>query len=144
MFEHRTEVNGWLSVNPQIFFEVNNGQAGIFEKSKYRYSTQNRRIGAGTVKIMQCHRNETILQLHERGVTNYEAQNGVLALAQQNKYDSIITKLSFLLCFVLCNCTKEASRATLVDATGTVRFLLSVWSECHEMRISGSRYLRAE
>ena len=43
-----------------------------------------------------------------------------------------------------CNCTKEALRATLVDATGTVRLLLSAWSEYREMRISGSQYLRGE
>ena len=88
-------------------------------------------------KRKQRHRNETILQLRERGITNYEAQIGVLALAPQKKYDSIVTRQ-------FCNCTKEAIRATLVDATGTVRLLLSVWSECCEMRISGSRYLREQ
>ena len=86
---------------------------------------------------IQCHRNETNLQMRERGITNYEAQIDVLALAPQKKYDSIVTRQ-------FCNCTKEALRATLVDATGTVRLLLSVWSECREMRISGPRYLRAE
>ena len=40
MFEHRTEVNGWLSVNPQSFSKVNNGQVRIFDRSKYRYGTQ--------------------------------------------------------------------------------------------------------
>ena len=35
-------------------------------------------------------------------------------------------------------------RATLVDATGTVRLLLSIWSECREMRISSAHYLGAE
>ena len=68
---------------------MNNGQARILEKIKYRYCTQNRRIGAGTVKKKQRHRNETILQLREKGITNYEAQIGVLALAPQKKYDSI-------------------------------------------------------
>ena len=40
MFEHRTEVNGWLSVNPQSFSKVNNGQVRIFDRNKYRYGTQ--------------------------------------------------------------------------------------------------------
>ena len=40
-------------------------------------------------KRKQRHRNETILQLRERGITNYEAQIGVLALAPQKKNDSI-------------------------------------------------------
>ena len=120
---------------------MNNGQARVFERSKYRYCIQNRRIGAGTVKKIQCHRNETILQLRERGITNYEAQKGILALVPQKKYNSIITSL---FCFFFAICTNEALRATLVDATDTVRLLLSVWSECREMRISGSRYLRAE
>ena len=95
MFEHRTEINGWLSVNPQSFSKVNNGQARIFEKSKYRYCTQNRRIGAGAVKQKQCHRNQTILQLRAGGITSYEAQKGILALAPQQKYDNIITKHFF-------------------------------------------------
>ena len=75
--------------------------------------------------------------MRERGITNYEAQIDVLALAPQKKYDSIVTRQ-------FCNCTKGALRATLVDATGTGRLLLSVWSECREMRISGYRYVRAE
>ena len=75
--------------------------------------------------------------MRERGITNYEAQIGVLSLAPREKYDSIVTRQFW-------NCTKEILRATLVDATGTVRLLLSVWSECPEMRISGSLYLRAE
>jgi len=40
MFEHRTEVNGWLSVNPQSFSKVNNGQVRIFDRNKYRYGAQ--------------------------------------------------------------------------------------------------------
>ena len=75
--------------------------------------------------------------MRERGIANYEAQIGVLVLAPQKKYDGIVTRK-------FCNSTKGALRATLVDATGTVRLLLSVWSECREMRISGSRYLRAQ
>ena len=43
-----------------------------------------------------------------------------------------------------CNCAKETLRADLVDATGTVRLLLSVWSGCREMRLSGSHYLRVQ
>ena len=39
---------------------------------------------------IQCHRHETILQLSERDITNYEAQIGVLALAPQSKNDSIV------------------------------------------------------
>ena len=35
MFEHRTEVNGWLSVTPQSFSKVNNGQVRIFDRNKY-------------------------------------------------------------------------------------------------------------
>ena len=53
------------------------------------------------------------------------------------QYDSIVTRQ-------FCNCTKEALRATLVDATGTVRLSLSVWSECREMRMSGAHYLRVQ
>ena len=98
---------------------------------------RNRGAGAGTAKKIQCHRNETILQLRERGITNYETQKGTLALAPQKKIDSIVTRQ-------FCNCTKEALRATLVDATGTVRLSLSVWSECREMRISGAHYLRVQ
>ena len=54
-----------------------------------------------------------------------------------NQYDSIVTRQ-------FCNCTKEASRATLVDAAGRVRLSLSVWSEYREMRISGAHYLRVQ
>ena len=53
------------------------------------------------------------------------------------KYDSIVTRQ-------FCNFTKEALPATAVDATGRVWLLLSVWSECHEMRISGAHYLRVQ
>ena len=42
------------------------------------------------------------------------------------------------------NGTKEAFRATLVDAAGTVELLLSVWSEGPEMRISCAHYLRVK
>ena len=47
-------------------------------------------------KRKQRHRNETILQLRERGITNYETQVGVLALAPQKKYDGIATRHLFL------------------------------------------------
>ena len=79
MFEHRTEVTGGLSVNPQSFSEVNNGQKRTFF---VRVNTDmvHSEI-APPPKIIQCHRNKTILQLRERGITNYEAQLGVLALA---------------------------------------------------------------
>ena len=40
MFEHRTEVNGWLSVNPPKFSNVNKGQVRISDRNKYRYGTQ--------------------------------------------------------------------------------------------------------
>ena len=67
--------------------------------------------------------------MRERGIANYEAQIGVLVLAPQKKYDGIVTRK-------FCNSTKGALRATLVDATGTVRLLLSVWSECHEALVT--------
>ena len=86
---------------------------------------------------IQCHRHETILQLSERDITNYEAQIGVLALAPQSKNDSIVPRQ-------VCNCTNDALRATLVYATGTVRLLISVWIECREMRINGAHYLRVQ
>ena len=79
-------------------------------------------------KEIQCHPKETFLQM---------PKIGVLALAPQKKYDSIVTRQ-------ICNCTKEALPATLVDATGAVRLLLSIWSECRETRISGAHYLRVQ
>ena len=60
--------------------------------------------------------------MRERGIANYEAQIGVLVLAPQKKYDGIVTRK-------FCNSTKGALRATLVDATGTVRLLPSVRME---------------
>ena len=75
---------------------MSNGQARIFGRSKYRYSTQYRRNGPGTVKFIQCHRNETILQLRERGITNYDAQKIILALAPQKQFDRIIPRPFFL------------------------------------------------
>ena len=55
MFEHRTEVNGGLSVNPQSFSKVNNDQKRIFLKRVntdmvHREMAQNRSAGAGTAK----------------------------------------------------------------------------------------------
>ena len=44
---------------------------------------RNRGAGAGTAKKIQCHRNETILQLCERGIANYQVLIDVLALAPQ-------------------------------------------------------------
>ena len=55
----------------------------------------------------------------------------------EQKYSAIVTRQ-------FNNCAKEALRTTLVDATGTVRLLLSVWSECREMRISGAHDLRVQ
>ena len=57
--------------------------------------------------------------MRERGITNYEAQIGVLALAPQQKFDSIVTRQS-------CNYTKEALRATLVDATARYGYSISI------------------
>ena len=52
-------------------------------------------------------------------------------------YDSIVTRQ-------FCKCAKEALRATSVHATGTVRLLLSVWSECRKMRVRSAQYLRVK
>ena len=70
MFEHRTEVNGWLSVNPQSFSKVRNDQVTIFDRNKYRYGTQriaqNRSAGAGTAKKNNAMMARKILQLPEK------------------------------------------------------------------------------
>ena len=72
MFEHRTEAKGGLSVNPQSSSKVDNGQKRIFIRINtdmvYSEIAQNRSAGAGTPPKIQCHRNETLLQLRERGV----------------------------------------------------------------------------
>ena len=104
VFEHRTELTGRLRLTLQTFSKLNSGQTRIF-RSRYRYGTQNRRIGAGRVKI--------------------------------NIPGSMVTRQFY-------KCTKEAERTSLVDSAGTVPFLLSVWSEYREIRISGSRYLRGQ
>ena len=65
------------------------------------------------------------------------AQNRSAGAGTAKKYNAIVTTQ-------FCNYTKEALRATAVDATGTVRLLLSVWSECREMRVSGAHYLRVQ
>ena len=47
-------------------------------------------------KRKQRHRNETILQLRERGITKYDAQKIILALAPQKQFDRIIPRPFFL------------------------------------------------
>ena len=51
----------------------------------HREIAQNRSAGLAPQKQIQYHRNETFLRLRERGIANYEAQIGVLALAPQKK-----------------------------------------------------------
>ena len=89
MFEHRTEVNVWLSLNPRSFSKMNNGQMRIFDRNKYRYGTHHnnpkQECWRWHRKKKQSHRHEKILQLRERGDSNYEAQIDVLALAPQQK-----------------------------------------------------------
>ena len=67
MFENRTEVNGWLGVNPQSFSKVNNGRVRIFDRNKYRYGTQrnaqNRSADVGTAKKYNAIMARKILQL---------------------------------------------------------------------------------
>ena len=65
------------------------------------------------------------------------AQNRRIGAGTAKKNNAIVTRQ-------FCNCAKEALRATAVDATGTVRLLLSVWSEYREMRISCAHYLRLQ
>ena len=110
---------------------------------------RNRGAGAGNAKKIQCHRNETILQLCERGIANYQVLIDVLALAPQEKciyrylvdtwYDIIVTRQ-----FYNCHGRGLPLIATLVDAAGSVWLLLSVWSEYREMRISCAHYLRLQ
>ena len=65
------------------------------------------------------------------------AQNRGAGAGTAKKNNAIMARQSLQL-------REKALRATLVDAIGTVWLLLSAWSECRVMRISGSRYLRAE
>ena len=65
------------------------------------------------------------------------AQNRSAGAGTAKQYNAIVTRQ-------FSNCTKEALRATPVDAIGTVRLLLAVWSECREMWISGAHYLRVQ
>ena len=124
MFEHRTEVTGGLSVNPQSFSEVNNGQKRTFfvrvnTDMVHSEIPQNRSAGAGTGKKYNAIVTKQFYDCAKEALRSTKPKLVHKRWHRKNKIWSHRNDVFFF------NGTKEAFRATLVDAAGTVELLLS-------------------